>query len=307
MRVDQAELADQFEQHRRRLVGVAYRMLGSVAEAEDVVQDAWVRLARTDARIDELGAWLTTVVSRLCLDRLRSARARREQYVGPWLPEPLVHDLAGHAVGPAELVEVDESVRLALLVVLERLTAEQRVAFVLHDVFDVPFDEVAQVLGTSPAAARQLASRARRAVHTDVPPVRPAREQSEVVEAFFRAAAGGDLHALTRTLAPDVVLTSDGGGRARAALRPIHGTDKVARFLLGLAGYYPGVPFSGRPVLVNGEIGLVVQVRPDPAGPPDVSVVVPHVGTDGLVHGIDVLRNPEKLGDLEALARLGGG
>ncbi|NCT90615.1 sigma-70 family RNA polymerase sigma factor [Cellulomonas sp. APG4] len=306
--MDQTELADQFELHRRRLVGVAYRMLGSVAEAEDVVQDAWVRLARTEAQVDELGAWLTTVVSRLCLDRLRSARARREQYVGPWLPEPLVHDLAGHAVGPAELVEVDESVRLALLVVLERLSAEQRVAFVLHDVFDVPFGEVAEVLGTSPAAARQHASRARRAVHAEAPATAPPPAgQSEVVEAFFRAAAGGDLHALTRTLAPDVVLISDGGGRARAALRPIHGTDKVARFLLGLAGYYPGVPFSGRPVLVNGEIGLVVQVRPDPAGPPDVSVVVPHVGADGLVHGIDVLRNPEKLGDLEALARLGGG
>lgn len=302
----QDALAAEFEQHRRHLVGVAYRLLGAFGEAEDVVQDAWIRLARSDADgVEELGAWLTTVVSRLCLDRLRSARSRREQYVGPWLPEPLVAPVDGPVVGPAERVEVDESVRLALLVVLDRLTPEQRVAFVLHDVFAVPFDEVARALGTTVPAARQLASRARRTVRAETPAPPPDRtRQAAVVDAFFRAAAGGDLGALVELLAPDVVLTSDGGGVARAALRPVRGADKVARFLLGLAGYYPGVPFGAAPVLVNGEVGVVVQVRPEPSGPPDVSVVLPRVGQDGLVHGVEVVRNPAKLGDVEALAAL---
>jgi len=288
--VDQDALAVAFDAHRRRLVAVAYRMLGSVGDAEDVVQDAWLRLSAADDVPRDLAAWLTTVVGRLCLDRLRSARVRREAYVGPWLPEPLVT-----TPGPAEQVEAGESVRFALLVVLERLTPEQRVAFVLHDVLGVPFAEVAEVLGTTVATARQHASRARRAVDG----ARPRRtvslaRQEEVVAAFVAATAGGDLSALVAVLAPDVVLTSDGGGKVRAALRPVVGADHVARLLLGLVAQ--GVVAVER-VLVNGEVGLVVRMdRPD--GSTDVSVVVPHVDADGRVAALDMVRNPDKLAGL---------
>ena len=288
--------AAMFEQHRRRLTDLAYRMLGTLADAEDVVQDAWLRLSQVDAgQLREPAAWLTTVTSRLCLDRLRSARTVREVYVGPWLPEPVV----ATEEGPAAQVEIDESVRLALLVALERLTPEQRVALVLHDVFAVPFDEVARVLDATPAAARQLAARARRAVEQEGPP-RPVDRalQRDVVEAFARAAAGGDLGRLVGLLAPDVVLRSDGGGRVRAALRPVVGADGVARFLLGLVQRAAG-PVEVVPVLVNGEVGLVV-VAASPDGLVDRSVVVPHVGPGGVVTGVDIVRNPEKLARVPA-------
>lgn len=315
-------LAASFETHRRRLVRVAYRMLGSFAEAEDAVQDAWLRLAAADDEPRDLGAWLTTVVGRLCLDRLRSARVRREVYVGPWLPEPLV---AAAEPGPAEQVEVDESVRLALLVVLERLTPEQRVAFVLHDVLGLPFAAVAEALGTTTASARQHASRGRRAVDDGRPPrtVSLAQQQA-VVGAFVAAAAGGDLSVLVEVLAPDVVLTSDGGGKVRAALRPVVGADAVARLILGLVVQgasgrdREGVVVTedtlsgpaGRiavvPVLVNGELGLVVRLdRTD--GSVDASVVVPHVDETGRVAAVDMIRNPDKLGALSSLGALSGG
>lgn len=283
-------LAAEFEAHRRRLTGLAYRMLGTLAEAEDVVQDAWLRLARVRRdEVRDLGAWLTTATSRLCLDRLRSARSEREVYVGPWLPEPVVEEQDG----PAARVEVDESVRLALLVALERLTAEQRVALVLHDVFALPFEEVAEVLAVTPAAARQLASRARRAVEDQrVPRPVDATLQREVVSAFVAAAAGGDVGHLVRVLAPDVVLRSDGGGRVRAALRPVVGADGVARFLLGLVERSAG-DVRVVPVLVNGEVGLLVSAST--AAGSDRSVLVPHVGPTGTVTGVDIVRNPEKL------------
>ena len=287
-------VATAFEAHRRLLTGLAYRMLGTLAEAEDVVQDAWLRLARADAdAIDDLGAWLTTVVSRLCLDRFRAARAVRETYVGPWLPEPVVTD-PRVAPDPAAVIEVDDSVRLALLVVLERLTPEQRVAFVLHDVFGVPFEDVARTLGTTPAAARQLASRGRRAARAAgsgeaVPPDRQAR----TLEAFRRATLAGDLEGLVAVLAPDVTWRSDGGGLVPAALRPVVGAEKVARLLLGLAQQVgPGAEV--RDVLVNGEPGvLVVAEVPASRGPR--TVLLPHLGVDGRVHAIDVVRSPEKL------------
>ncbi|NMR19987.1 RNA polymerase sigma factor SigJ [Cellulomonas fimi] len=305
-----------FESHRARLVGVAYRMLGSLAEAEDVVQDAWLRLARADDAGDagdagtmassdvaprDLGAWLTTVVGRLALDRLRSACARREVYVGPWLPEPLVRS---PTLEPAAQVELDDTVRLALLVVLERLTPEQRVAFVLHDVLGLPFADVAEVLGTTAAAARQHASRARRAVQ-DAGPARPvpAARQQAAVAAFAAATAGGDLGALVRVLAPDVVLVSDGGGRVRAALRPVVGAENVARLLLGLAAQAgePGAGLLAVPALVNDELGFVVRLeRAD--GSVDLSVVVPHVDDAGRVGAVDMIRNPDKLGAVRAWA-----
>lgn len=291
----QDALAREFEEHRARLVGLAYRVLGSVAEAEDAVQDAWLRLAGADrAAIEDLAAWLTTVTSRLCLDRLRSARVRRETYVGPWLPEPWVQPVDA-APGPEQHAVQGESVRLALLVVLEGLSPEQRVAFVLHDVFAVPFTEVADVLGTSVPAARQLASRARRTVREHrLPPAVPLHRQREVVEAFTRAAFAGDLDGLVRTLAPDVVLRSDGGGLVSAALRPLLGPDHVARFLLGLRTRYAPTGFDVVPVLVNGELGAVVELGED-TGPGWLTVVLPRVGPDGLVHGVDVVRNPDKL------------
>jgi RNA polymerase sigma-70 factor (ECF subfamily) len=244
--------------HRAHLLGVAYRLTGSRADAEDLVQEAWLRLQRVDAgTVEDLRGWLTTVTARLCLDHLRSARVRREAYAGPWLPEPLVST----ADGPAELAELDESIRLALLVVLDRLTPEQRVAFVLHDVFGLPFADVAAVLGTGAAAARQLASRGRRAVTGAAPPPRPSRaEQERVFAAFAAACLGGDLGALVAVLHPDVVLTADGGGVVSAARRPVVGADKVSRLLLGLTAKGGGAGLTVRPVLVNGDLGLYLEV-----------------------------------------------
>lgn len=291
-------LAAAFEGERRRLLGLAYRILGTLSDAEDVVQEAWLRLARTEAdagaaAIEDLPAWLTTVTSRLCLDRLRSVRRAREEYVGPWLPEPLVARLPDDEPGPADAVELDDSVRMALLVVLEGLTPEQRVAFVLHDVFAVPFGEVASALGVSAAAARQLASRARRAVRSGAPPraVSPARERA-TFEAFRAAALGGDLGALVAVLAPGVVLRSDGGGAVTAALRPVVGAQKVARLLVGLVALAEG-PIEVTDVLVNGEPGVVV--RAVARGTWETTVVVPHAGGDGRVAAIDIIRNPAKL------------
>ena len=203
--------AERFAQARPRLLRLAYSELGDVGEAEDVVQEAWLRLERADAEaIENLDGWLTTVVARLALDRLRSARARRETYVGPWLPEPLVSD------DPADRVTLDESVSYALLTVLEQLSPAERTAFVLHDVFDVPFGDVAEVVGRTPEAVRQLASRARRHVRRERPRFAASRDEHErAVRAFARAVAEGDLEGLVAVLDPDVVWTSDGGGRAR--------------------------------------------------------------------------------------------
>lgn len=293
-------LARELQAHRRRLVGLAYRMLGSLAEAEDVVQEAWLRLASADD-VRDVGPWASTVVSRLCLDRLRSARVRRETYVGPWLPEPVVQPAEP---GPAEVVERDDSVRLALLVVLERLTPEQRVALVLHDVLALPFSEVAAVLGTTVPTARQHAARARRVVADAAPPRPvPLDRQRAVVSAFASAAAGGDLDALLRVLAPDVVLTSDGGGRVRAALRPVVGAEKVARLLAGLVTQGAG-RLEVVPVLVNGEVGLVVRLAD--GGTVDVTVVVPHVDEQGRVAAVDMVRNPEKLAGAAQTVRAPG-
>lgn len=290
-----AGLAREFEAERRRLTGVAYRMLGTIAEAEDVVQDAWLRLARVDrATIEDLPAWLTTVVSRLCLDHLRTARVARERYVGPWLPEPVVSD-PRVPVDPATVIEVDDSIRLALLVMLEELTPEQRVAFVLHDVFAVPFAEVARVLDVSAAAARQLASRGRRAARAAGPVDRAGHDRHPgVLDAFRRAVVTGDLHALLAVLAPDAVWRSDGGGAVPAALRPVVGADKVARLILGLVAQ-AGPTLEMRDVLVNGEPGVLVSADVAPRLGAR-SLVVPHVGPDGLIHSFDVLRNPAKLG-----------
>jgi RNA polymerase sigma-70 factor, ECF subfamily len=269
---------EDFEAHRSHLIGVAYRMLGSRAEAEDAVQETWLRYAAADPHPDDLRAWLTTVTGRICLDVLRSARVRREAYIGSWLPEPIVTRLPdgaavtagtggmgvrGSATGagdPAEQVAEREQVSLALLVVLERLTPEQRVAFVLHDVFGVPFEAIASTMDITPAAARQLASRARRAVSAPDVPRHTAdlAEQRRVLAAFVAAASRGDLVGLTKVLAPDVVMTGDGAGLAPAVRHPIVGAEQVARFLLGLFRQVPRQEaVYAEPVLVNGDLGLL--------------------------------------------------
>ncbi len=295
------DLAEEFDGHRSHLIGVAYRMLGSIADAEDAVQEAWLRLRRVDrAGIDDLRAWLTTVTGRLCLDRLRAVRATREVYVGPWLPEPLVERLPATDPDPADAAVLADSVRMALLLVLEQLTPEQRVAFVLHDVFGVPFDEVARTLSTSPEAARQAASRARRAVHDRAPRrVAPPAEQRAVLDAFVLACRQGDLDGLLGLLAPDVVLRSDGGGAVRAALRPIEGADKVARFLVGLLNGLGDTEVVVDLVSVNGTAGMVVSLRPpDSAVAHRVGVYAFDVSPDGRIDRLWFVLNPAKLGHL---------
>ncbi|MFC4997325.1 RNA polymerase sigma factor SigJ [Dactylosporangium cerinum] len=295
--VDRGQLSgvdDAFSAHRGQLFGVAYRMLGSRADAEDVVQDAWLRYAGADTSdVADLRAWLITVTGRLCLDHLRAAKIRREAYVGPWLPAPLVERLPDPAqVDPGERVSFRDSVSTALLLVLDALTPEQRVAFVLHDVFAVPFAEVAATLGTTVENARQLASRARRAVadgehrHTT-----DRARQEQVLAAFTAAAAGGDLDALLRILAPDVVAIGDGGGVASAARHPIVGALAVARFLLGLYRRALRHGHSVQPALVNGDLGLVVRM-PDTG---ETAIASLAISPAGLITGIYNQLNPAKV------------
>lgn len=289
---------DEFSGHRRHLFSVAYRMLGSRADAEDVVQDAWLRYAGADTSgVADLRAWLTTVTGRLCLDHLRAAKARREAYIGPWLPSPLVERLPDPAqVDPGERVSFRDSVSIALLLVLDALTPEQRVAFVLHDVFAVPFAEVAATLGTTTENARQLASRARRAVadgerrHTT-----DRARQEEVLAAFTAAASGGDLDALLKVLAPDVVALGDGGGIGSAAPRPIVGALAVARFVLGIYRRASRQGYVVRPALVNGDLGLVVRMP----GTGETAVASLAINPSGLVTGVYSQLNPMKIGLLD--------
>jgi RNA polymerase sigma-70 factor (ECF subfamily) len=281
------DLAARFEAERPSLVRLAYGQLGSLAEAEDVVQDAWLRLQRVDpAEVRNLRGWLTTTVSRLALDTLRSARVQRESYVGPWLPEPLVA-AAGEAPDPAERAATDESVSLALLVVLESLSASERVAFVLHDVFGYGFEQVAEVLGTSAQSARQHASRARRAVEARRPRFPASSErQREVVEAFVAAALGGDIGALVALLDPEVVLTTDGGGAVLAARKPVTGAQKVARALVSFARRGGGTAVI---VDVNGLPGVLGHAADG------TTSVIGFTVDDARITAIDIQRNPAKL------------
>ncbi|MFF0725572.1 RNA polymerase sigma factor SigJ [Streptomyces sp. NPDC004134] len=281
-------LARSFEANRPRLLRVAYTMTGSLVEAEDCVQEAWLRLRRLDdpGYVRDLGAWLTTTVSRLALDALSSARARREQYVGTWLPEPLV---AGRSDDdPADRVTLDESVSMALLVVLERLSPAERTAFVLHDVFSVPFPEIAEVVGRSPAAVRQLASRARRQVE-DGRPRTPATQtqQRELVAAFTAACQDGDLPGLIALLDPDVVLRGDGGGKAVTLQRTERKSGRVGQMIVAYADFVG--PLDIRPIEVNGTAGLAMRGK-------DGHLSVLSFTVDaGRITAIDIMRNPDKL------------
>jgi RNA polymerase sigma-70 factor, ECF subfamily len=275
-------VAERFARARPRLLRLAYSELGDLGEAEDVVQEAWLRLGRADAEtIESLDAWLTTVVARLALDRLKSARARRETYVGPWLPEPLTSE------DPADRVTLDESVSYALLTVLEQLSPAERTAFVLHDVFDMPFDDVAEVVGRTPEAVRQLASRARRHVNGESPRFAASRDEHDrAVRAFAQAVAEGNLEGLVAVLDPDVVWTSDGGGRASAARRPLLGGARVARAWATLSRRATHAPVE---VELNGRLGLVL------ASMDGHRAALSFVVSDGRITRIDAIRNPEKL------------
>ena len=279
--------AQRFARARPRLLRLAYSELGDLGEAEDVVQEAWLRLERTDAEsIDDLDAWLTTVVGRLALDTLRSARVRREAYVGPWLPEPVV---SAADDDPADRVTLDESVSYALLTLLEQLSPAERTAFVLHDVFDVPFGEVAGVVGRTPEAVRQLASRARRHIDQQRPRFEASPDEHDrAVRAFGRAVAEGDLDALVAVLDPDVVWTSDGGGRAVASRTPVHGARRVARAWIALARK-PAIEPAPAPVVLNGRLGLRI------AGTDGHRSFLSFLVDGGRIARIDVVRNPDKL------------
>jgi RNA polymerase sigma factor (sigma-70 family) len=281
-------LAQEFERQRPYLRGVAYRMLGSLSEAEDALQEGWARLDRRDPGGDDLRGWLTVVVGRVCLDMLRSRRARREEYAGSWLPEPIVN-LASDDDPEGDVLRAD-SVGLALLIVLETLTPAERLAFVLHDVFAVPFDEVAGVVGKSPAATRQLASRARRRVREGAPdPDADLTVQRGIVDAFLVAARSGDLEGLLRVLDPDVVLRSDGGGTGPLARPTVVGALAVAQ-----QARIFGTRFAtlARPVTVNGGPGAVLRAPDQP------TIVAAFTVAHGRITAIDLIADPAKLGGL---------
>jgi RNA polymerase sigma factor (sigma-70 family) len=289
--VDEREyLAEQFEANRTHLRAVAYRMLGSVSEADDAVQESWLRLSRSDAtEVENLPAWLTTVVARVCLDMLRSRKSRREEPLGPHVPEPVVSREDG--VDPEHEALLADSVGLALLVVLERLAPPERLAFVLHDMFAVTFDEIAPIVGRSPAAARQLASRARRRVQgaDAVPDVDLAR-QREVVDAFLAASRGGDFDALVAVLDPDVVFRLDRGAIRAGGSREVRGASAVAEQVLTY-----GAPFApyAQPALVNGAAGVVVAPRGRPVAVAGFTVA------RGKIVEIDLLADPARLREID--------
>ena len=283
----------EFEALRPHLMSVAYRLTGTVADAEDIVQEAWLRWDRQDKAITDLRAWLTTVVSRLGLDRLRSAVHRRETYTGNWLPEPVVTGF--DSADPLSAVVAREDARFAAMVVMERLSPDQRVAFVLHDGFAVPFAEVAQVLGTNEAAARQLASRARKAV-TAEPPPEPDPSHNEVVGALMAAMADGDLQAVVALLHPDVTFTGDSNGKAPTAVQVIHGADKVVRFMLGLAQRYgPSMYTAYELGLINGELGIYTAGLPASDGYREMLPrIMAMTVRDGKVCALWDIANPDK-------------
>jgi RNA polymerase sigma-70 factor (ECF subfamily) len=286
----------EFEALRPHLMAVAYRLTGTVADAEDIVQEAWLRWHSQTKAIADLRAWLTTVVSRLGLDKLRSAAHRRESYTGNWLPEPVVTGFPpSEGADPLSAVVAREDARFAAMVVLERLSPDQRVAFVLHDGFSLPFSEVAEVLGINDAAARQLASRARKAV-AEAAPAQPDPSHNEVVGKLMAAMANGDVRAVIALLHPDVTLTGDANGKAPTAINVIQGADKVARFLFGLASRYGPAMFTSYELgLVNGELGAYT------AGTPGTEVyreMMPRIMAmtvrDGKVSALWDVANPDK-------------
>ncbi|WP_326751521.1 RNA polymerase sigma-70 factor [Streptomyces hirsutus] len=288
-------VTDAFEEHRPVLLGVAYRMLGRVADAEDVVQEAWLRWAGGDrSEVREPRAYLVRVTTRLAIDRLRQIKARGETYVGPWLPEPYLTDFGDPTPDTAEQVVLTDSVSLAVLVVMESLSPLERAVFVLREAFGYPYSDIAALLDRGEPAVRQLAARARKHVEERRPryDVDPAQRR-DLTERFLAAAAGGDLEGLMKLLAPDVRLVGDSGGKSRAPLRVLESADKVGRFLVGVTR--KGFPdASVRLLELNGGPAALVLIggRPDTVFQLDV--------VDGRVQVVYIIRNPDKLRSLEA-------
>ncbi|MFD7226561.1 RNA polymerase sigma factor SigJ [Streptomyces sp. NPDC059881] len=290
---DDELLAQRFEEHRSHLRAVGYRMLGSLSEADDAVQEAWLRLSRSDAdAVENLGGWLTTVVGRVCLDMLRSRTSRREDPLDVYVPDPVISSLSG--TDPEAEALVTDSVGLAMLVVLDTLAPAERLAFVLHDMFAVPFDEIAPIVGKSVAATRQLASRGRRRVGEAPVPDPDLARQREVVDAWIAASRGGDFDALLSLLDPDVVLRVDGGVLAAATTKLVHGAENVA----GQAITYQRFAPLARVVLVNGTVGMVAAPEGQALSVMSLAIV------GGKVVRIDILTDPERLARLD-LAGLG--
>jgi RNA polymerase sigma-70 factor, ECF subfamily len=289
-----------FEPHRRRLLGLAYRMLGSIAEAEDAVQETYLRWHDTDRdRVDEPRAFLMTTTTRICLDVLKSARARREEYVGPWLPDPVIDTTA---LAPDAQTELAEDLSVALLLALDRLSPAERAAFLLHDVFDYSFAQVAAALGKNEAACRQLATRARTHVRNNRPSSitpRPAADainprHAKLLSMFINATRTGDLGALTQMLASDARVVTDGGGKVPAALNVIDGADRAAAFLVGATRKGWRDEFSLRFDTINGLPGVVID------SPQGVVQTNAFEIVDGVVRAIYIVRNPDKLRHLSA-------
>ena len=285
-----------FERHRDHLMGVAYRMLGAVQDAEDAVQETYLRYSgATGTDIRHLRAWLTKTIVRICLDELGSARARRERYVGPWLPEPIVGDgrsMSWVPLGPEERVTLDASVSIAMLVLLESLGPAERSALILHDVLGLPYGEVSEVLGRSQATCRQLVTRARTHIREHAPRFTPDRAQhTKAVRAFLAACSHGSVDELVRVLDPNVILRSDGGGLVPGvALRPVIGSDHVARLLLGVAAKHAATSWVDT---VNGSPGLVFEADGGVVG------VMGFTVAGALITEIDFVVNPEKLRRVE--------
>jgi RNA polymerase sigma-70 factor (ECF subfamily) len=280
------DAAASFVPHRPRLVGLAYRMLGSMSDAEDVVQDAYLRWHAADrAAVVHTGGFLAKIVTRLCLDRLKAARAQREHYVGTWLPEPVLDDAAA---APDTATELAGDLANALVLVLDRLSPLERAAFLLHDVFGMDFADVGEVLDRNESTVRQLASRARDHVQEEKPRFAAPRDHAErLASAFFVAATAGDVEGLTKVLAQDAVFYSDGGGKRKAAINPIYGRDKVIRFVLGVMSKRD-IPPSITPAWINGMPGLVAR------GPDGVETLAVEVHGQHIA-AIYAVRNPDKL------------
>ncbi len=283
---------EQFQRHRSHLQAVAYRMLGSVSEAEDALQEAWLRLSRSEQEtIHNARAWLTTIVGRVCIDMLRARQSRREDYVGAWVPEPIV--AVGEQADPAEQMLMADTVGLALLVVLETLTPTERVAYVLHDMFALPFAEIGKIIDRRPEAARQLASRARRRVRGAMPQAdADLTQQREAVDAFLAASRAGDFDALVAVLDPDVVFRAGGAPKLQQEMK---GAADVAR---NLATFGPRFATLCQPATVNGQPGLLIKTRQGPAGAMGFTV------SGGLITTVDLTLDPDAAGELSLLSFL---
>jgi RNA polymerase sigma-70 factor, ECF subfamily len=298
---DAVDPSEAFDRHCPLLFSIAYRMLGSVMDAEDVVQEAYLRWQRTPGtEVRSPRAYLSSVVTRLCIDQLRSARAQREQYVGPWLPEPLLTEEPPLEVGDATVL--DESLSMAFLVLLENLNPTERAVFLLREVFDYDYDydEISHLVGKSEANCRQIARRARQSVAARRPRFERSPEQEErLIGRFVEACTSGDMEGLLGVLSDDITVWSDGGGKARAALNPIYGSDRVARFLLGILREVPP-DFVVRQVQINGQPGIVGYTGGRPMGVLTLDI------WDGRIRAIRIVVNPEKLGAIPPLEEAEG-